>query len=267
MVLKSGAAGIVRHGPSDSSALDPRPGRQGRARRGGRPRHHRRLAQRQARVPLPARHPHRHRQVGRPAGRRSLQAHPGGAARRTSTRSPRSSSSSRSADDPRRDQGGRPAPRRRARPGLDRLGRSRSPTGHPDLVLVTRDRHRAPARPGSSAPSRASGPASCSTSSSLETLGLTSLLLTLAGYFAGRLGDVTTKSSAHPPSSPSRSGRSGSGSAPPSSTSCSARRVSAVGVLRRRAPADPRAEPAPRVPALRPLPPDLPRSPRASAGR
>jgi rod shape-determining protein MreD len=33
---------------------------------------------------------------------------------------------------------------------------------------------------------------------SLETLGLTSLLLTLAGYFAGRLGDVTTKSSPHP---------------------------------------------------------------------
>jgi rod shape-determining protein MreD len=33
---------------------------------------------------------------------------------------------------------------------------------------------------------------------SLETLGLTSLLLTLAGYFAGRLGDVTTRSSAHP---------------------------------------------------------------------
>src|SRR5947208_3957945 len=33
---------------------------------------------------------------------------------------------------------------------------------------------------------------------SLETLGLTSLLLTLAGYFAGKLGDVTTKSSAHP---------------------------------------------------------------------
>jgi rod shape-determining protein MreD len=33
---------------------------------------------------------------------------------------------------------------------------------------------------------------------SLETLGLTSLLLTLAGYFAGRFGDVTTKSSAHP---------------------------------------------------------------------
>jgi rod shape-determining protein MreD len=33
---------------------------------------------------------------------------------------------------------------------------------------------------------------------SLETLGLTSLLLTLVGYFAGRLGDVTTRSSAHP---------------------------------------------------------------------
>jgi rod shape-determining protein MreD len=33
---------------------------------------------------------------------------------------------------------------------------------------------------------------------SLETLGLTSLLLTLVGYFSGRLGDVTTKSSAHP---------------------------------------------------------------------
>jgi rod shape-determining protein MreD len=32
----------------------------------------------------------------------------------------------------------------------------------------------------------------------LEPLGLTSLLLTLVGYFAGRLGDVTTKSSAHP---------------------------------------------------------------------
>jgi rod shape-determining protein MreD len=34
---------------------------------------------------------------------------------------------------------------------------------------------------------------------SLETLGLTSLLLTLAGYFAGRFGDVTTRASAHPP--------------------------------------------------------------------
>jgi rod shape-determining protein MreD len=33
---------------------------------------------------------------------------------------------------------------------------------------------------------------------SFQTLGLTSLLLTLAGYFAGRLGEVTTKSSAHP---------------------------------------------------------------------
>jgi rod shape-determining protein MreD len=35
--------------------------------------------------------------------------------------------------------------------------------------------------------------------SSLETLGLTSLLLTLAGYFAGRFGDVTSRTSAHPP--------------------------------------------------------------------
>jgi len=33
---------------------------------------------------------------------------------------------------------------------------------------------------------------------SLETLGLTSLLLTLVGYFAGRFGEVTTRSSAHP---------------------------------------------------------------------
>jgi rod shape-determining protein MreD len=33
---------------------------------------------------------------------------------------------------------------------------------------------------------------------SFQTLGLTSLLLTLAGYFAGRLGEVTRKSSAHP---------------------------------------------------------------------
>ena len=33
---------------------------------------------------------------------------------------------------------------------------------------------------------------------SLEPVGLTSLLLTLVGYFSGRLGDVTTKSSAHP---------------------------------------------------------------------
>ena len=33
---------------------------------------------------------------------------------------------------------------------------------------------------------------------SFQTLGLTSLLLTLAGYFAGRLGEVTKKSSAHP---------------------------------------------------------------------
>jgi rod shape-determining protein MreD len=33
----------------------------------------------------------------------------------------------------------------------------------------------------------------------LETLGLTSLLLTLAGYGAGRLGEVMSKSSSHPP--------------------------------------------------------------------
>lgn len=33
----------------------------------------------------------------------------------------------------------------------------------------------------------------------LGTLGLTSLLLTLAGYFSGRIGDVTTRSSAYPP--------------------------------------------------------------------
>ncbi|HEY7003094.1 MAG TPA: rod shape-determining protein MreD [Gaiellaceae bacterium] len=33
---------------------------------------------------------------------------------------------------------------------------------------------------------------------SFQTLGLTSLLLTLAGYFAGRLGEVTKKSSPHP---------------------------------------------------------------------
>jgi rod shape-determining protein MreD len=33
---------------------------------------------------------------------------------------------------------------------------------------------------------------------SLETLGLSSLLLTLAGYFAGRFGEATTRSSAHP---------------------------------------------------------------------
>jgi len=31
-----------------------------------------------------------------------------------------------------------------------------------------------------------------------DTLGLSSLLLTLAGYFAGRFGQVTTKDSAHP---------------------------------------------------------------------
>jgi rod shape-determining protein MreD len=34
---------------------------------------------------------------------------------------------------------------------------------------------------------------------SLETLGLSSLLLTLAGYWSGRFGDATTRSSAHPP--------------------------------------------------------------------
>jgi rod shape-determining protein MreD len=34
---------------------------------------------------------------------------------------------------------------------------------------------------------------------SLEALGLSSLLLTLAGYWAGRFGDATTRSSAHPP--------------------------------------------------------------------
>ena len=33
----------------------------------------------------------------------------------------------------------------------------------------------------------------------LETLGLSSLLLTLAGYWAGRFGEATTKSSSHPP--------------------------------------------------------------------
>ena len=34
---------------------------------------------------------------------------------------------------------------------------------------------------------------------SLGTLGLTSLLLTLAGHFAGRFGEATSRSSAHPP--------------------------------------------------------------------
>jgi rod shape-determining protein MreD len=33
---------------------------------------------------------------------------------------------------------------------------------------------------------------------SLGTLGLTSLLLTLAGHFAGRFGEATSRSSAHP---------------------------------------------------------------------
>jgi rod shape-determining protein MreD len=33
----------------------------------------------------------------------------------------------------------------------------------------------------------------------LDTFGLTSLLLTVAGYWAGRFGEVTTRSSAHPP--------------------------------------------------------------------
>ena len=32
-----------------------------------------------------------------------------------------------------------------------------------------------------------------------ETLGLTSLLLVLAGYWTGRFGDATTRASAHPP--------------------------------------------------------------------
>ena len=34
---------------------------------------------------------------------------------------------------------------------------------------------------------------------SLGTFGLTSLLFTLAGYWAGRFGEVTTRASAHPP--------------------------------------------------------------------
>ena len=34
---------------------------------------------------------------------------------------------------------------------------------------------------------------------SFQTLGLTSLLLTLTGYWCGRFGDATTRSSAHPP--------------------------------------------------------------------
>jgi rod shape-determining protein MreD len=34
---------------------------------------------------------------------------------------------------------------------------------------------------------------------SLGTIGLSSLLLTLAGYWSGRFGDVTTRASAHPP--------------------------------------------------------------------
>jgi rod shape-determining protein MreD len=33
----------------------------------------------------------------------------------------------------------------------------------------------------------------------LQTLGLSSLLLTLAGYWAGRFGEITTRSSPHPP--------------------------------------------------------------------
>src|SRR4029079_4558671 len=50
--------------------------RQGRPRRGRRPRHHGRLAERAARVALPPRDPDRHGRIRRAAGRRSLQADP-----------------------------------------------------------------------------------------------------------------------------------------------------------------------------------------------
>ena len=96
--------------------------------------------------------------------------------------------------------------------------------GHADLVLVIARRRSRSCGARCSARSPASGPGSSSTSARCGTLGLTSLVLTLAGYWTGRFGEATTRSSPHPPliavgardrawSSPGRR----------SSTSCSAR--------------------------------------------
>ncbi len=71
--------------------------------------------------------------------------------------------------------------------------------GHPDLVLVFARLGRARCAARCSGPSPASGRGSCSTWPRCETLGLTSLLLTLAGYWSGRFGEATTRRSPHPP--------------------------------------------------------------------
>ena len=67
---------------------------------------------------------------------------------------------------------------------------------HPDVVLVTLVAvSLLRARP--TAPCSASSPDSSSTPS-FGTFGLTSLLLTVVGYWSGRFGEATTRSSAHP---------------------------------------------------------------------
>ena len=71
--------------------------------------------------------------------------------------------------------------------------------GSPDLVLVllVAVSLLRPAR--SSAPSRASGPGSSLDVAQLGTLGFTSLLLTLAGFWIGRYGETTGRDRAHAP--------------------------------------------------------------------
>ena len=88
--------------------------------------------------------------------------------------------------------------------------RRRDPAGL--RLLVDQDRRRRTGRPArharrrsrccadrSRAPSPGSSPASSIDVTTLGTLGLTSLLLTLAGYWAGRYGETTGRGRVHAP--------------------------------------------------------------------
>ena len=89
-------------------------------------------------------------------------------------------------------------PRRRVPPAHARDARSRSRAGTPDIVLATSSRSRSCAGRLVGAVV-GFGPGLVLDLATLRTLGLTSLVLTLAGYWAGRFGEATTRSSPHPP--------------------------------------------------------------------
>ena len=190
---------IVRHGPSDGGPR-ARPRRQGRARERRRPRHHGRVA-RAATSSRSIR-----------AAFRSAPSRPSASRTSTCTSSiqvaplvdfdsldevivlvANPDRGTKTSGDRRRRQGGGPPSVRRARPGFDRLD-CRGGRGSPE----PRARSRRRARSSSRADLRCVAgfwAGLVLDDASLGTLGAPSLLLTLAGHFAGRFGEATTRSS------------------------------------------------------------------------